>query len=175
MQEPVKTQFDFINFVYGVGAAVILVAAMFKFLGWSYANEIFIVGLTTEAVVFLVSAFQWRVERKGYEWEKVFPGLASDADYETGKIDLTESVQQYYKNTDSIIRSVQNLDRAIQSIAKASEELSVSVKGITKNMERIEESSQKYEDELLHMKSRLDQVNEFYVELSKMIEEKSTS
>jgi len=36
-----KPKFDYINFVYGGGAAVILVAAMFKFLGWDYANEIF--------------------------------------------------------------------------------------------------------------------------------------
>lgn len=64
-----------ITFLYGFGAAVVLVGAMFKFLGWNYANEMFVVGLSIEALVFLVSAFERTVEDKEYEWENVFPQL----------------------------------------------------------------------------------------------------
>ncbi|MCD4745225.1 MAG: gliding motility protein GldL [Bacteroidales bacterium] len=172
MEESVKTQFDFINFVYGVGAAVILIAAMFKFLGWTYANEIFIVGLTTEAIVFLVSAFQWKIERKGYRWEKIFPALSSESETIDEKIDLSESIQQYYKNTDSIIRTVQSLDKAIQNFSKVSEELADSVKKISKSVSKIEDSSENYETELNSLKARMNHVNEFYSEMAKLVENK---
>ena len=64
-----------ITFLYGFGAAVVLVGAMFKFLGWNYANQMFVVGLSIEALVFLVSAFERTTEDKEYEWENVFPQL----------------------------------------------------------------------------------------------------
>ena len=41
-----------LTFLYGFGAAVVLVGAMFKFLGWNYANQMFVVGLSIEARCF---------------------------------------------------------------------------------------------------------------------------
>lgn len=172
MQEAKKSQFDYINFVYGVGAAVILIAAMFKFLGWEYANEIFIVGLTTEAMVFLVSAFQWSTSESGYQWEKVFPALKADVDNDMSKIDFTKSVKDYYKNTVSIVDSVKKLDEVMKTIAITSETLSVSAKSISDRMDRMENTSSQYEKEFTEMKSRLGLINEFYEGLSKVVEEK---
>ena len=53
-----------LTFLYGFGAAVVLVGAMFKFLGWNYANQMFVVGLSIEALVFLVSALSARLRIK---------------------------------------------------------------------------------------------------------------
>ncbi|TVQ76923.1 MAG: gliding motility protein GldL [Flavobacteriales bacterium] len=74
-QVKAKGKLDPITFFYGFGASVVLVGAMFKFLGWNYANELFVVGLTIEALVFLVSAFERKVADKEYNWENVFPQL----------------------------------------------------------------------------------------------------
>ena len=52
---------------------------MFKFLGWNYANQMFVVGLSIEALVFLVSAFERTTEDKEYEWDNVFPQLNGGA------------------------------------------------------------------------------------------------
>jgi len=172
MEESVKSKFDVINFIYGVGAAVILIAAMFKFLGWSYANEIFIVGLTTEAIVFLISAFQWRIIKKDYSWEKVFPVLKTEKEGKDTKIDLTDSIQTYYKNTESILKSVQGLDSTIQNMTKASQQLSDSITKITGSMNKIENSSNSYEQELNNMKAKMMQVNEFYSEMANMVSKK---
>ena len=68
-------KFNFLNFFYGLGATVILVAAMFKFLGWRQANTIFIIGILVEASVFFISAFDWGGDTKEYQWERVFPQL----------------------------------------------------------------------------------------------------
>ena len=69
-----------LTFLYGFGAAVVLVGAMFKFLGWNYANQMFVVGLSIEALVFLVSAFERTTEDKEYEWDNVFPQLYGEGD-----------------------------------------------------------------------------------------------
>ena len=69
-----------LTFLYGFGAAVVLVGAMFKFLGWNYASQMFVVGLSIEALVFLVSAFERTTEDKEYEWDNVFPQLNGEGD-----------------------------------------------------------------------------------------------
>ncbi|MFT7033564.1 MAG: gliding motility-associated protein GldL [Cyclobacteriaceae bacterium] len=66
--------------VYGIGAAVVIVGAMFKILHLPGASEMLTIGLSTEAVIFFLSAF----EPKHHEtdWSKVYPELADD--YEGG-------------------------------------------------------------------------------------------
>ena len=70
------------NFIYGAAAAVVIVGALFKILHWTGANEMLIIGMFTEAFVFLVSAFD--APEEGYEWERVYPALA-DESYEPGE------------------------------------------------------------------------------------------
>jgi len=44
--------------IYGIGAAVVILGAMFKILDWQGANIMIGVGLTTEAIIFFLSAFE---------------------------------------------------------------------------------------------------------------------
>jgi gliding motility-associated protein GldL len=64
--------------IYGIGAAIVIVGAMFKILHLPGASVMLGVGLTTEAVIFFLSAF----EPKGKEpdWAKVYPELTDDYD-----------------------------------------------------------------------------------------------
>jgi len=62
--------------VYGIGAAVVIVGALFKIMHWPGANEMLIVGLGTEALIFFVSAFQ--KPHKDPEWSRVYPELADN-------------------------------------------------------------------------------------------------
>lgn len=62
------------NFVYGMGAAIVIVGAMFKIMHWAGANEMLIVGLSTEAVIFAISAFDPPAE--DLDWTLVYPELA---------------------------------------------------------------------------------------------------
>jgi len=65
------------NMVYGLAAAVVIVGALFKIEHWEGASEMLIIGLGTEAFVFLVSAFDFPAEP--YEWERVYPQLADSS------------------------------------------------------------------------------------------------
>ncbi|MFY0626522.1 MAG: gliding motility protein GldL [Reichenbachiella sp.] len=64
--------------VYGIGAAVVIVGAMFKILHLAGANEMLMIGLTTEALIFFFSAFE--PKHPETDWSKVYPELADDYD-----------------------------------------------------------------------------------------------
>lgn len=65
---------NFMSKLYGIGAAVVIVGALFKIVHIKGANEMLFVGLITEAVIFLFSAFEPpHVEP---DWSLVYPELA---------------------------------------------------------------------------------------------------
>ena len=62
------------GFLYGMGAAVVIVGALFKLMHWPGAGPMLVVGLLTEAFIFALSAFE-PVE-KDLDWSLVYPELA---------------------------------------------------------------------------------------------------
>ncbi|MEP1095030.1 MAG: gliding motility protein GldL [Cyclobacteriaceae bacterium] len=69
--------------VYGIGAAVVIVGALFKILHMEGAALMLTVGLLTEAVIFFLSAFE--PKHADTDWSKVYPELADDYDGPTAK------------------------------------------------------------------------------------------
>ncbi len=62
--------------VTSVGAALVVVGALFKIMHWPGAGLMLTVGLLTEAFLFLLGAFQPAPPAElHYEWEKVYPEL----------------------------------------------------------------------------------------------------
>lgn len=65
---------NFMAKLYGWGAAVVIIGALFKINHYPYANELLIIGLGTEAIIFFFSAFEPpHVEP---DWSLVYPELA---------------------------------------------------------------------------------------------------
>jgi gliding motility-associated protein GldL len=62
--------------VYGIGAAVVIIGALFKILHYEGADEMLFIGLTTEAAIFFLSAFE--PAHQELDWSKVYPELAED-------------------------------------------------------------------------------------------------
>ncbi|MSQ78958.1 MAG: gliding motility protein GldL [Flavobacteriaceae bacterium] len=62
------------TFIYGVGASVVIVGALFKILHWPGADLMLIIGLLTEAGIFLISAFE--PVHMDADWSLVYPELA---------------------------------------------------------------------------------------------------
>jgi len=61
------------NLLIGVGASVVLIGALFKIMSWPFADEALIIGMGTEAVLFLFLGLIG--PDKDYYWEKLYPGL----------------------------------------------------------------------------------------------------
>jgi len=60
--------------LYGLGAAVVIVGALFKIMHWPGAGPMLVVGLSTEALIFAVSAFE--PQHLPLDWTLAYPELA---------------------------------------------------------------------------------------------------
>ncbi len=65
---------NFIAKLYGLGASVVIVGALFKIQHWPLAGTMLTLGLLTEAVIFFFSAFEPLHEE--VDWSLVYPELA---------------------------------------------------------------------------------------------------
>jgi gliding motility-associated protein GldL len=61
------------GFAFGLGAAVVIIGALFKIMHWPFCNEMLIAGLGTEAVLFTLSSFQ--LTHAEPDWSVYYPYL----------------------------------------------------------------------------------------------------
>ncbi|MGL5317640.1 MAG: gliding motility protein GldL [Bacteroidales bacterium] len=64
----------FMNTAYSLGAAVVILGALFKILGLPGGTTMLMLGMVTEVIIFTLSAFD-RSGDQTIEWERVFPVL----------------------------------------------------------------------------------------------------
>lgn len=114
--------------VYGIGAAVVIVGAMFKILHLPGAAAMLGIGLTTEAIIFFLSAFE--PKHSELDWTKVYPELAEDfqgghaAPRIGNKKDDGDSVS---KKLDHMLESAKIGPELIDSLGKGMSNLSKNV------------------------------------------------
>jgi gliding motility-associated protein GldL len=75
---------NFISKLYGLGASVVIVGALFKIQHWPLAGTMLTIGLLTEAVIFFFSAFEPLHEE--IDWSLVYPELSGIPEEETGEL-----------------------------------------------------------------------------------------
>lgn len=90
----------FFNFAYSIGAAIVILGALFKILHLPMGSELLIIGMGTEVVMFVLTAFD-RPPRE-YAWEDVFPALDSKDPSDRPSKDDLETLQDAgaYADTD---------------------------------------------------------------------------
>lgn len=69
------------GFAFGLGAAIVIIGALFKIMHWPFCNEMLIVGLGTEAVLFTLSSFQ--LTHAEPDWSIYYPYLVNIEDRAT--------------------------------------------------------------------------------------------
>ncbi len=73
-----KSYKTFMGYLYGWGAAVVIIGALFKIMHWPGANIMLIAGMGTETVIFFLSAFE--PPHKEWDWSLVYPELSGMAE-----------------------------------------------------------------------------------------------
>ncbi|MBP3353589.1 MAG: gliding motility protein GldL [Bacteroidales bacterium] len=66
----------FFNFAYSIGAAIVILGALFKILHLAGGNFMLSLGMGIEVLMFILTAFD--APAKEYKWEEVFPVLKSE-------------------------------------------------------------------------------------------------
>ena len=82
-----KAYKNFMAKLYGWGAAVVIVGALFKIMHWPGANIMLIAGMGTETIIFFLSAFE--PPHKEWDWSLVYPELAGMV--EDNQLELDEN------------------------------------------------------------------------------------
>ncbi len=82
--------------LYGIGAAVVIAGALFKIMHWPGANEMLILGMGTEVLIFVVSAFE--PLHMDLDWTLVYPELAGMHDDGHGDKEDKKSITEQLDN-----------------------------------------------------------------------------
>lgn len=90
--------------LYGLGASVVIIGALFKIEHWPGASTMLIIGLGTEALIFAVSAFE--PPHSEVDWTLVYPELAGIEDDQ-----LTEATRRRNQGGDAVS---QELDKMLE-------------------------------------------------------------
>lgn len=120
---------NFMSKLYGIGASLVILGALFKILHLPGANIMLMVGMGTEAIIFFFSAFEpLHVE---YNWALVYPELAMGED--------VQDVVSDKKRKPSGLTVTQDLDNML-SEAKIGPEL---IESLAKGMKNLGENASK--------------------------------
>ncbi|MCD6355106.1 MAG: gliding motility protein GldL, partial [Prolixibacteraceae bacterium] len=115
----------FMGYVYGWGAAVVMIGALFKLQHWQYSGLFLTIGLMTEAFIFFLSAFEPPLETP--DWSKVYPEL--QADYEM--IDMDEPGMRNKKGLDKLLSNTELTPELLDKVGKGLNDLSNTAKSIS--------------------------------------------
>lgn len=109
--------------IYGIGAAVVILGAMFKILDWQGANLMIGVGLTTEAIIFFLSAFEPRHEEM--DWSKIYPELAEGAPAKKSKggDEVTAKLDEMLSKAKIGPELIESLGKGMQNLAVSAEKM----------------------------------------------------
>jgi gliding motility-associated protein GldL len=75
---------NFMAKLYGIGASIVIIGALFKIQHWNLAGLMLSVGLITESIIFFFSAFEPLHEE--VDWTLVYPELAGIQEDEPGTV-----------------------------------------------------------------------------------------
>lgn len=114
--------------IYGIGAAIVIIGAMFKILHLPGAGLMLGIGLTTEAIIFLFSAFE--PTHREYDWSLVYPELMGDPDAASDRKKITNGKSNgdsVSKKLDAMLESSKVGPELIDSLGRGMKNLSESV------------------------------------------------
>lgn len=117
-----------VGIVYSLGAAVVIIGALFKILHWPFASVVLMVGMFTEALLFTIGIFE--KPHATYHWENVFPQLIGEETKELlggggGMPGNTNNNQQTSANAPALSESdMKSLKEGIENLGKTANQLS---------------------------------------------------
>lgn len=168
-----KTKEGIYNFVYSIGAAIVILGALFKMTHWSLGplsgNVMLAIGLITEAIIFIIFAFDPPKTEESYAWENVYPELLDshatpNPRHSTLGVQSAEVKELQVSLSDKLDQMLADakLDAGLFERLRAGiDNFSNSVDQINKTVD-VTGATQKYNDQLTLAASHLESMNALY-------------
>ena len=152
------------NFAYGMGAAVVILGALFKIthleFGFITGNLMLTIGLVTEALIFGLSAFE-PVDNE-LDWSLVYPELAGgEAKAKAKKEDATDAQGLLSKKLDSMLKEAKIDGALMESLGNSIKNFEGAAKAISPTVDSVA-STKKYAEEMTKAASQLETLNGLY-------------
>jgi len=119
---------NFMAKLYGIGAAVVIVGALFKIQHWPFAGVFLVLGLSTEAIIFFFSAFE--PPHEDPDWSLVYPELATGERAE-GDDFRKDDQRSITEQLDDMLESAKIEPELIQSLGAGMRSLSDQARQMT--------------------------------------------
>lgn len=148
------------NFLYGMGAAVVIVGALFKLMHWPGAGPMLIVGLLTEAFIFGLSAFE--APEKELDWSLVYPELAGGEAKSKDKKEKPEDAQGLLsQKLDNMLKEAKIDGALMESLGNSIKNFEGAAKNIAPTVDSIA-SQKQYAAEMVAAAENLKSLNSLY-------------
>ena len=150
--------------IYGIGAAVVIVGALFKIEHWAGADLMLIAGLSTEAVIFFLSAFQ--PQNKEHDWSLVYPELSEGYDPSTGSNSFDTSSKGLTMKLDDMLKNANVTPEALSTLGQGLNRLSTT----TSQMSQLGEAANVTDEYTKKVRSAADSLDKINVAYGNTVE-----
>ncbi|MFV5696630.1 gliding motility protein GldL [Flavobacterium sp. LB3P122] len=154
------------NFAYGMGAAVVIIGALFKIthleFGFITGNLMLTIGLVVEAAIFALSAFE--PVDDDLDWTLVYPELANGkvTGVKKAKIEAPSDAQGLLsQKLDAMLKDAKIDGELMASLGNSIKNFESAAKGIAPTVDSIN-STKKYSEELTLAAAQMESLNSLY-------------
>jgi len=149
------------NFAYGMGAAVVIIGALFKLQHWQGASIMLIVGLGVEAFIFALSAFD-PVDDE-LDWTLVYPELANgQARKKADKVEAPADAQGLLSQKLDVMLKEAKIDGELMaSLGNSIKNFEGAAKAISPTVDSIA-GQKKYAEEMSMAAAQMESLNSLY-------------
>ncbi|WP_337965978.1 gliding motility protein GldL [uncultured Flavobacterium sp.] len=153
------------NFAYGMGAAVVIIGALFKIthfeIGPLTGTLMLSVGLVTEALIFALSAFE-PVDHE-LDWTLVYPELANgQARKKTDKVETPSDTQgSLSQKLDNMLKEAKIDGELMSSLGNSIKNFEGAAKAISPTVDSIA-GQKKYAEEMSMAAAQMESLNSLY-------------
>lgn len=153
----------FMNMAYGLGAAVVIVGALFKIIHFQIGpltgNVMLTIGLVTEAIIFALSAFE-PVDDE-LDWSLVYPELAGGKALSGGKEEKQDAQGILSKKLDELLKDAKIDGELMSSLGESIKNFEGAAKSISPTVDSIQ-ATKKYGEELSLAAAQMESLNSLY-------------
>ncbi|WOC39302.1 gliding motility protein GldL [Polaribacter sp. HL-MS24] len=147
------------NFVYGMGAAIVIIGALFKIqhlsFGFITGGVMLTIGLVVEALVFAISAFD--PPEEDLDWSKVYPELNGGPASEKGQ-DVEGMLSQ---KLDSLLAEAHIDSKLMESLGTSMKNFQGAAEGLSAAAESIS-ATNKYNEQVSMAATQMESLNGLY-------------
>jgi gliding motility-associated protein GldL len=155
-----KGKMTLTNMVYGLGAAIVIVGALFKIQHWPYGSTILTIGMIVEALVFTYSAFE--KQQSDLDWSLVYPELAGgESSGKKKKEEPQDAEGLLSKKLDNLLKEAKIDGELLASLGEGIKNFEDAARNISPTADSMA-ATKKYGEELSLAAAQMESLNSLY-------------